>query len=115
LTNLNAQFDWLPINNTAKAVIFVPENWKESILNCVLFKYEFRDDNFKSIDQIAGYYVSDQVEIPIGKIVIKNCLEELDSLNVQLSIIDKANLIDIKQKVVNNLKEFSIIRWKNLK
>ena len=96
-----------------KALIFVPDEWQEKIQECTLFKYEFNDRNFKLIDQIAGYYVSDKIEIPISKVEIKNCIQELHNLNIELIIMDKEKMKKIKEFVVNNLKEFSIIKWSN--
>jgi len=114
LKQVTTPIDWLPLKNkSVKAVIFVPENWKEKIQNCTLFKYEFIATNFKLIDKIAGYYVSDKTEIPISKIEIKNCLQALNLLNVELIITDKVRMVEFKEKVVNNLKAFSIIKWNN--
>ncbi|EZH74154.1 hypothetical protein ATO12_14880 [Aquimarina atlantica] len=96
-----------------KSIIIVPENWKSSIQNCILYKYQFKKQNFKLIDKIAGYYVSTKTESPIHKVKIKNCIKELDELNVELKIVDKIKMLKIKEKIVENLEEFSIIKWSN--
>lgn len=96
-----------------KAMLFAPASWEEKIDHCTLFRYEFSDINFKLMDEIAGYYVSEQTEIPIHKTKIENCVEYLNKLNIALIMVDNKRMLEIKEKVVQHLKAFSIIRWKN--
>lgn len=115
LEKSNISKNWLnfPKEKSTKAIIFVPEKWEERIEKCTLFQYEFNNKNFKLIDEIAGYYVSNKTELPTNQIRIKNCKQELKKLKVELVISNKEHLQQIKDKVITDLKEFSIIRWSN--
>ena len=115
LEKIKININWLekfPIENQ-KAIVFVPDYWKENILLCTLFKYEFDNSNFKLIDKIAGYYVSRKVEVPIRKFEIKNCEQELTNSNAILITLKRAQMLEIKEKVVKDLNDFSIIKWNN--
>ncbi len=116
LEKSNIQMDYLNLNRmkNPKAVIFVAEEWKEKINNCRLYQYEFAGDNFKLMDKIAGYYVSDKTEVPLNKIEIKDCPQELQKLDVELILSHKEKMMEIKDKVINDFEEFSIIKWSNL-
>lgn len=97
-----------------KALIFVPNNWKEKIENSLLYQYEFNPANFREIDTIAGYYVSEQIEIPLQKIILKNTLPLLDEMQIEVIFKDSNTLKEICQRVIENFTEFSIIKWQNL-
>lgn len=115
LEKLNIHLNWLaafPIENH-KAVVFIADNWKEKVQNCTLFKYEFDKHNFMLIDKIAGYYVSRKIEIPNRKFEITNCEQALINSNVKLITLDRMNMLEIKEKVVQDLEDFSIIKWSN--
>lgn len=96
-----------------KAIIFVSTDWIEKIRNCTLYRCEFDNSKFTEIDKIAGYYVSSLIEVPIETTKINNCLRALEILNVELAIVDNSSLVEIKNKVVQNLIEFSVIKWSN--
>lgn len=102
------------VKENTNAIIYTPKDWYIKIKNCTLFKYEFSVGNFKLIDSIAGYYVSEKTELPLGIIKINNCLEELEKLKIKFVNVSKEEMVEIKEEVVNNLTDFSIIRWSNL-
>jgi len=95
-------------------VIFVSNDWKESIYNCTLYQYEFNPANFTEIDKIAGYYVSKSAENPINTIVVNNCLAKLKRLKIEVVSTENQSLRSIKDIVLQNLTEFSILKWSNL-
>ena len=97
-----------------KSYIIIPFYWKERLENSVLFRYEFDPINFKLIDSIAGYYVSEHVEVPINKKRLENCLEELELLNVGVISMKVGELEHLKKKVIERVEDFSIIRWSNI-
>ena len=97
-----------------KSYIIIPFYWKERLENSVLFRYEFDPINFKLIDSIAGYYVSEHVEVPINKKRLENCLEELELLNVGVISMEVGELEHLKKKVIERVEDFSIIRWSNI-
>jgi len=107
--------DWLPPETIQhkSAVIFVPDRWKATIQSCTLHVYEFNETHFELMNEIAGYYVSCQTEVPIGKVAISNCVAELTKRKVELIITDDPSMLAIREEVENTLTDFSIIRWRN--
>lgn len=109
--------DWTPNNSLKekKVIIFVPKSWETSIKNNLIYQYEFDPINFTLIDKIAGYYVSKVAESPINLIKIDNCLALLETQDVEVILVTNQELREIRAKVVQNMKTFSIIKWDNLK
>ncbi len=114
--NLEALANWITIEKVQnkKAIIFVPTAWKTKIQNCVLYQYEFDPTNFTLIDDIAGYYVSQQIERPIHKRKLTNCLYTLNEMKVAVIFKDLETLKVIYKKVIKAYQAFSIIKWDNL-
>ncbi len=106
---------WIPSISIQdkKAIIIVHQDWVERIQNCTLFRYEFEDSNFKSIDAIAGYWVSETTETPIHTVKINDCITVLEQLNIELITVNRETMIAIKDEVVKHLTSFSIIKWNN--
>jgi len=112
---LPPQKDWLPnYRRSANGLIYVPNVWRKQIEQTTLYQYEFVLNHFELIDQIAGYYVSKQPETPIKKRVITSCMQELDSLNIALVFLDRAAMFTLREHVLDKLRNFSIIRWRNM-
>ena len=105
--------DWIDPKEF-RAYIFVSLDWLERIKSCTLFKYQFSPSNFTEIDSIAGYYVSSEVEIPIGVEEINDCLKTLNSLNIGIKFLDKPHLKQLREVVIQSATKFSIIKWANL-
>lgn len=116
LEKIKKPVDWLTVFSLEKqkAVIFIPNNWVAKAQNRTLLRYEFDKNNFSLIDEIAGYYVSRSIEHPIHKVELKNCEQELVNSKIKLIPLDKINMIEIKEKVLNELESFSIIKWSNI-
>lgn len=98
-------------NDWSRAVLFAPLEWEAKIKSCTLFKYEFSSIHFELIDSIGGYYVSIEKEKALGKIKIDNCLQELALQDVELILMPKQELLRLKEQVIQELTDFSIIRW----
>ncbi len=96
-------------------IIIAPENWKSEIRNCTLYRYEFNTKNFNVIDKIAGYYISEEIEIPIDIVSINNCKKEIEKTNTKLILLTEESMMKIKSDVMENTNKFSIIRWSNMK
>lgn len=113
---IEALADWVNIEKVKdkKAIIFVPKQWELKIKDSVLYQYEFAPANFSIIDEIAGYYVSKQSEIPVQKTILKDCPSLLKKMNVALIFKETQELKEICQKVIESMQEFSIIKWNNL-
>lgn len=98
----------------ANALIFYPETWQNQVENNKIWRYEFDNQNFTLIDEVAGYYVSKQIEIPIKKIRITNCLSQLAERRVIVKTVNPKKFLEIKTFTLKNTKRFSIIKWNNL-
>lgn len=94
--------------------IYVSDKWKLNIENCTLFEYLFDEKNFKIIDSIAGYYVSEKTEVPLKVRKINDCIHELNIRGVELIYLCDEDMKLMYQTVVNTEKYFSIIKWGNM-
>ena len=92
----------------------ISEGWVDRFNNCVLYKYRFDSKNFKLIDEIAGYYVSEFVEEPIELEVIDNCAQALHTQNIAMIVMEISTLKKIREKLLTVSNDFSIIKWNNL-
>ena len=99
---------------SCKALIFIPTSWEEKVRSTPLFRYEFANDQFKCIDSIAGYYVSESIQRPIAKEPIKDSASMLQTMGVKVISEEIDTLEDIKDIVANQLKHFSVIRWNHI-
>lgn len=95
-------------SKTTKHVVVVEHKWYEIIKNTTLYIYEFDTKNFYLQDRCAGYYVSENIEKPINKIVIDDLLGELIKRNVEIRIVD--NLWDIWGKIKESSFDWSMCR-----
>jgi len=115
--NIDILNDWISNGylGEKKAIIFVPKDWEEKISSSLLYQYEFDPISFTLIDKIAGYYVSKLPQSPINLIKIDNCLELLAAKKVKVIFVNNQEMEEIRTKVIQTMKSFSIIKWDNLK
>ena len=108
--------DWVDKEEISdkKAFIFIPTSWEEQFKSCTIYRYELDVSNFKLIDSIAGYYVSEVKEKPIQINKIGDCYKQLQSMNVEVLMKLIKELKEIRQKIIQVTNNFSIIRWSNL-
>ncbi|MEM1320376.1 MAG: DUF6886 family protein [Bacteroidota bacterium] len=99
-----------PLKNK-KALLLVPQDWEARIRSCSLYQYEFDPTHFSLIDAIAGYYVSERPERPIAVRLLKDCLMLLEERAVEVQLLSHAQLRQICTVVVEELEDFSVIRW----
>ena len=59
------------------------------MLDTVLHLYEFNPGEFTLQDDIAGYYVSSSVQIPVAEYEIKNPLQALIDRGVEVRFTDR--------------------------
>ena len=71
---------------SSKAVIAIESGWLAKCLEARLYIYEFDPKNFSLQDEIAGYYVSTQLEYPLCETPVENCLIRLLEAEVELTI-----------------------------
>lgn len=96
---------------TASMVIAIEKNWLPVIQQTTLYQYEMNPINFQLVDETAGYYVSEQVETPIHKIIITNILNTLLHHDIELRILP--SLWELREQVIHSTLGFSIIRMRN--
>lgn len=84
-------------SKTSNHVIVIENKWFQIMKNTTLYLYEFNFNNFYIQDEIAGYYVSEYVEIPFNKIIIEDLFLELLKRNIEIRIVD--NLWDLCDEI----------------
>jgi hypothetical protein len=94
-------------NGYSHAVI-IETDWLERLRNTTLYLYHFDPSGFYLQDEVAGYYVSEKIQIPIGKTVITDLEDELKKRNVALMTID--NLWEISEEIKKTTFNWSICR-----
>lgn len=92
--------------------MFIRKDWQEKIDNTVLHCYEFNPDNFKLIDPVAQYFVSEKVEVPIRETKMDNLLQKLsEQEGLEIELVP--DLTEIAAAVASSSLGFSIIRMRN--
>lgn len=95
----------------AKRIIAVETAWAERIMSQRLIKYEFDEDEFQLLDEIAGYYISRNTIIPRSEVPINNTLKELLNAGVELRFMPL--LWRLREAVIHSTLGFSLIRMRN--
>ena len=98
-------------NSAAGHTVIVESGWHQRIKETVLYNYEFPQDNFMLIDEIAGYYVSYKPVIPLSVTPVNDIMGELLSRNIELRFTP--SLIKLADAVSKSSLNFSIIRMRN--
>ncbi|MDF2685591.1 MAG: hypothetical protein K0S55_772 [Clostridia bacterium] len=94
-------------------VVAIEQNWFERMKNTVLYIYEFDAADFYLQDEIAGYYVSEKVQIPKSKIVITDLFAELFNRNVELRLLPE--IITLRDEIIKSSFAWSMCRMANAK
>ena len=92
--------------------VAIEHDWHQKMLDTTLYIYEFDPTNFY-FDEQAGFYVSDQTEIPIAVTKHENLYEELFKRNVEVRILD--NLWSLGEAVRKSSLKYSLCRMINAK
>ena len=95
----------------SKAVVAIESSWFERVRSCRLYCYHLPADTFVSIDECAGYYVSDVPVVPVRVEVFDNLILELLNRGVELRIVE--SLWPLRDEVVASTLQFSMIRMRN--
>lgn len=93
-----------------RALIAIEEKWKHKLIQTTIYRYEFYPDHFYSIDENAGYYISQSIEYPIEKVEISGPIDMLYAEGVKLIILP--DLTEIANIITNSTYRYSIIRLK---
>ena len=89
-------------------VVAIEQDWLKRMMETSLYLYEFNPQHFTLQDNVAGYYVSSDIQVPIAKHVINDLFAELFLHNVELRVLD--NLLDFGEKIKQTSFNWSICR-----
>jgi len=92
-------------------VVVIESAWFERMKNMQLYLYEFDPSEFELQDDIAGYYISYETQVPINKTLVPDLFAELFSRGVEVRIVD--NLWTIWREIKGSSFNWSMCRMRN--
>ncbi|WP_270181258.1 DUF6886 family protein [Alkalihalobacillus sp. CinArs1] len=92
-------------------VVVIEQKWLEAMMNTTLVLYEFAPTSFQSFDENAGYYISEEAQIPIAKHKIDDLFQELFSYGVELRITH--DLWEMHDAIQQTTFHWSMCRMRN--
>lgn len=99
-------------HTTSQTIITVESSWYERIREITLFKYSFEQSHFQLIDEIAGYYISEEIIKPVNVEPVNNLIDQILSYGVELRFTP--NLHPLRNALLeSSINDFSIIRFRN--
>lgn len=96
---------------TARHCVAIEHTWYERMTKVNLYLYEFDPSTFYLQDEVAGYYVSEQLQKPLSITKIDNCFAELFKRGVEVRILD--NLWTLAEEVKQSTLNWSLCRMAN--
>jgi len=96
---------------TARHCVAIEHVWFERLAKVDLYLYEFDPEAFYLQDEVAGYYVSEQLQKPISVTKINDCFAELFKRGVEVRLLD--NLWDLADEVKQSTLNWSLCRMAN--
>jgi hypothetical protein len=99
-------------SSSSRHCVAIEHDWHVKMLETILYIYEFDVKNFY-FDDCAGFYVSDQTEIPISVTEYKNIYDELFKRNIEVRILN--NLWELGEAVKKSTLKWSLCRMKYAK
>ena len=97
-------------SSSSRHCVAIEHGWHVKMIETTIFMYEFDTKNFY-FDNQAGFYVSEQIEIPISVTKYENLYEELFKRNVEVRILK--NLWELGESVQNSTLTWSLCRMVN--
>jgi hypothetical protein len=98
-------------HSRATHVVAIEAGWFRRVKETALYCYEFAADNFRCLDEVAGYYISYQQEMAVSRRRIDDILGELLKGDVELRILPE--LWTLANAVKESSLSFSLIRMRN--
>jgi hypothetical protein len=95
----------------ATHVVAIEAGWFSQVNATTLYCYEFAPGNFTCLDEVAGYYISYEAEIPVSRRRIDDILGELLKGDVELRVLPE--LWTLANAVKESSLSFSLIRMRN--
>jgi len=75
-------------SSPARHCVAIEYGWHKRMLGTSLYIYEFETANFYLQDEVAGFYVSEQIEEPISTLKYDDLFEELFKRSIEVRIMD---------------------------
>ena len=101
-------------NTISKTIIIAENRWYKKMKNTILYKYIFENKHFTLIDEIAGYYISEEKTKPKSMKKIEDLLELLIKQNIELRFTP--SIFELRESILkSSIKDYSIIRFRNAK
>ncbi|MCL2215686.1 MAG: hypothetical protein FWB91_01570 [Defluviitaleaceae bacterium] len=98
-------------SSSSRHCVSIEYAWFERMAKTRLFVYEFDSANFYLQDQIAGFYVSECVEMPVSVAKIDDLFSALFERCVEIRILD--NLWPLGNAVQKSTLNWSLCRMRN--
>lgn len=95
-------------NKKSQHAIYVEKDWLEQIDQTTLTIYEFDPKNFVLQDEVAGYYVSKHIEVPIASYQITNLRKALEAFEIEFHAVDE--LFGIMHQIQQSSFHWSMCR-----
>lgn len=95
----------------SRAVVAIESRWVTQLRNCILYCYHLPVEGFVSWDEVAGYYVSSEVVVPIFVEKVRDAIGELARRGAELRV--GPNLWELHDAVAASSLNFSMIRIRN--
>lgn len=102
-------------SSSSRHCVAIENAWYERMANARLYVYEFdtanfyrQNSNFKLQDEVAGYYVSEQTEMPVSVTRLDDLFGELFKRNVEVRVLD--NLWPLGDAVQQSTLNWSLCR-----
>lgn len=95
----------------ANSIIAIEKAWFERAESTPLFAYMFDSDGFEIEDANAGYFTSNQDQIPEDVQKIDDPLRHLNRLGTRLEVLEE--LQSFKETILSSSFAFSMIRMRN--
>lgn len=93
--------------------VAIEHRWLNKLLNTELTIYEFDPKNFELQDEIAGFYISKEVEVPIEKYTVHSIKDALIERNIEFRILPE--LFTLRDQIIHSSFNWSMCRMKNAK
>lgn len=98
---------------TSPYVVAIENAWFETMKKTTLYLYEFDPKDFVLQDEVAGYYISESPQTPIGVAVVTDLFDELFKRQVEVRLLP--DLIDLSQRVKASTLNWSLCRMVHAK
>jgi len=98
-------------SSSQRYCVAIESDWYKRMTQTSLYVYQFDSSNFKLQDEVAGYYVSEEIEVPIAVARFDDLFSELFKRNVEVRILD--DLWQLGRAVQKSTLAWGLYRMRN--